>query len=298
MKNKWIMLLFSGVMIAALSGCSLSQATPTTDPGVLNTIVAQSIQLTQMAGTLTAVIAQESATPKATFTPSFTATLASTPTETTTPTLESGVWLLFDNDTNCRSGPGTSYPIITKIDAGNKLQAIARSEGDEFFYVRYFDTANHYCWVWKGTSYVTGNTHAVPMYTTVPTKAPSITPTVESGFNVSYKSLQTCSSKYSLLFNVMNTGNITWKSIKIVVQDNTKGVTVTHTSNSFTGYTGCNVTQTQSDLATGEPGLVSTYNPGEFSFDPTGDSLTITVSLYSSIDNSGTVVSKTFSIKP
>ena len=74
--------------------------------------------------------------------------------------------------------------------------------------------------------------------------------------------------------------------------------TVTHTANKFTGYTGCSVSIDEGDFVTGESGPVSTYLPGEFSYDPTGHALTVTVSLYSEKGNAGTVVTRTLSVTP
>lgn len=297
MKTKWIKLIFTCMLIFTLSACA-APLEPTVDANALGTIVAQNVQLTQLAATLTEVIAQQSATPAATATPNVTATFTPTPTETATPTKLSGVWLTLDQTTNCRLGPGTYYPVAATIEAGNQLQAIARSEDGEWFYLRYFDTSNHYCWIWRQTSYLTGDPNWVPMYTTQPTATTTITPTSAAGFTVSYNSLQTCSSKYALSLNLKNTGWQTWQSIKIVIVDNTTGTTVTHTADKFTGYTGCNVTQDQGDLTTNETGLVTSYNPGEFTYDPTGHLLGITVSLYSEKGQAGTVITKSISATP
>ncbi len=284
------------LVIALLSACA--PAAPTEDPGALATIVAQSVQLTQLSASLTEVVAKQSATPAVTKTPFSTATLTMTPTITMTPTQESGLWLTFDQNTNCRYGPGTSFSIAALVEAGTKLQAIAQSEDGEFYYVRYFDTSNHYCWVWKQTAYQSGTTNVVPVYTTVPSATPSITPTAAAGFTVSYKSLQSCSGKYYLLLSIKNTGYLTWQSIKITATDNTNNTTVTHSSDNFTAYAACGIGLQQGDLTTNEPGDVATYNPGEFSYDPTGHNLTVTISLFSEKGNAGTVVTKTIAVNP
>lgn len=296
MKTKLIVWMLTSVLVVSLCACATQ--VPTVDSNALGTIVAQNVQLTQLAGTLTAVVAQQSATPEVTNTSSFTKTPRPSPTITLTPTPLTGLWLTFDQDTNCRYGPGTSYGISATIGAGERLQAIAQSEDGEFYYVRYFDTSNHYCWVWKQTAYQSGTTNIVPVYTVQPTNTPTITPTSDAGFTVKYNSLQTCSSEYSLLLTVTNTGYLTWQSIKIVIVDATAGVTDTHTSNKFTGYSGCSISQDQADLTTGEYGLVSNYSPGQFTYDPTGHTLNVAVSLYSEDGNTGTVMTKSFTFTP
>lgn len=297
MKTTWKLFSITLLLTLALSACTTNTA-PTMDPAAASTIDALNLQVTQIASTLNAIITEKSATPKPTNTPAVTSTpsFTATPTETATPL--SGVWLNFDSATNCRLGPATSYGIAATVDAGVQLQALARSQDGEFFYVRYFDTSNHYCWVWKGTSYKTGNENSLPVYTAQPTYAPTITPTSAASFNVTYNSLQTCSSKYFLVFNITNTGNLAWQSVKIVIVDSTQGTTVTHTSNYFTGYSGCSLTKEESDLLTGEPGQATSYSPGEFSYDPTGHTLLATISAYSEKNQTGTVMSRAIPITP
>lgn len=298
MKTTSKILTITLLLTLALSACTANTTTPTTDPAAASTIEALNLQVTQIASTLNAIIAEKSATPKPSNTPASTATpsYTATPSETVTPL--SGVWLNFDNATNCRLGPATTYPRAAIVDAGVQLQALARSEDGEFYYVRYFDTSNHYCWVWKGTSYQTGNPKTLPVFTAQPTYAPTITPTSAASFNVSYNSLQTCSSKYFLVFNITNTGNLAWQSVKILIVDSTEGTTVTHTSNYFTGYSGCSLTKEESDLLTGEPGQATSYNPGEFSYDPTGHTLLATISVYSEKNQTGTVMSRVIPVTP
>ncbi len=298
MKKTWKLITISIIFALILSACSSTPAAPTMDAAAASTIEALNLQVTQIASTLNAIIAEKSTTPEPTNTPAVTATPKNTSTPTQTATPLEGVWLNFDSATNCRLGPATTYGIAATVDAGVMLQALARSQDGEFFYVRYFDTSNHYCWVWQGTSYKTGNPNILPVFTAQPTTAPSITPTSAASFKVSYNSLQNCSAAYFPTFTITNTGNMTWQSVKIVIVDSTQGVTVTHTSNNFTGYSGCSISQQQEDLTTGEPGLVSSYLPGEFTYDPTGHSLMVTVSVYSEPGQTGTMQSRVIPVTP
>jgi hypothetical protein len=65
----------------------------------------------------------------------------------------------------------------------------------------------------------------------------------------------------------------------------------------FTGYVDCAVDQTQSDLTTGEPGIVSNFN-FPFAYDIDNHSLTITVTVYSKDGLAGTSVSRSITVTP
>ncbi len=298
MKKLNLLITCSFLLLLILAACA-PQATPTADPAMISTIVAQNILLTQSAATMTALVAQQSATPAATNTPNASPTPYLTPTETVTPTPLEGVWLLFDNDTNCRAGPATYYTRVALVEAGNNIQALAMSQDENFYYIRFFDTSNHYCWVTKDTVYVTGNKYTLTKFTAQPTNTPAPQPTVEAGFTVAYSSLQNCTLGYFLNFTIKNIGNTPWQSVKITMTDNTNNTTTVFASDSFVGYTGCTETQSQNDLSLNEPGLVSTYNAaGVFAYDPTGHSLGITVSLFSEKGLKGTTISKSLSVTP
>jgi uncharacterized protein YgiM (DUF1202 family) len=293
MKKKFAKWILVGLLVISMTACS--SATPTVDSNTLATMVALDVQLTQVAATMTSMVEAESATPLVTNTPIPTET--PTPEPTVTPTL-SGVWLTFSTNTNCRSGAGTYYPIIMTVNAGSQVQAIANSSDGQFYYVRVIDTSTHYCWVWSQTASYVGNPNVLPQYTSAPTNTPTLTPTVAAGFTVTYNSLTSCSPNYALVLTIKNNGYMTWQSIKITIVDSTTGSTLTHTSDLFTGYSSCTIAQQQEDLTTGEYGMVSNYSPGEFSYNPTGHSLAVTVSLYSQNGLSGTVMSQTIGVTP
>ena len=294
MKTNRLLLAIILVFVSGLTACS-STAQPTVDSEMLGTIVAQSIQLTQAAQQLTSVVAQQSATPIATLTPIPTDTPTLEPSLTPT---QAGVWLTTTANTNCRQGPATYWPIIMTLGQGTQVEGIARSTASDFIYVRVIDTAVHYCWVSGPATVSNVDTGRLQAYTPVPTDTPTITPTSAANFTVSYVDMTACSGSYLVTLNIKNVGFQTWQSIKMVIVDSTKSVTLTSTADNFTGYSACSAVQTQGDLTTNETGEVSNYPSAPFTFDPTGDSLSITVYLYSEKGLSGTVVSKTIGVKP
>jgi hypothetical protein len=201
-------------------------------------------------------------------------------------------------NTNCRQGPQTIWPIIVTLSQGTQVKAIGTSPDGNYMFLRVLDTAVHYCWVVTQAVSVTGNSGVLPKLTPLPTVTPSITPTPAPNFTLSYNSLTSCSGKYALRLLVTNTGYLTWKSIKLVIVDNTDSVTSTSSSDDFIGYEGCSIDQQQGDLTTGEYGIVTNYNPGQFSYNPAGHALLVTVSLFSEDGLSGTVITKTLAVTP
>jgi len=277
-----------------LVGCTTA-VQPTFDSAAIGTIVALNVQLTQSAATLNALAAIQSAIPLPTTQATPTVTL--TPEPSITPTLD-GVYVTTLQNTNCRQGPQTTWPIILTLSQGTQVKAIGTSPDGNYMFLRVLDTAVHYCWVVTQAVTVTGNSGVLPKLTPLPTVTPSITPTPAPNFTLSYQSVTSCSSSYFLRLLLTNTGYLTWKSIKLVIVDNTASVTSTFTSDNFVGYASCTADQQQADLTTGEYGIVSNYNPGQFSYDPTDHALLVTVSLYSEDGLSGTVITKTLAVTP
>lgn len=295
MKLKWIKWLVPSLLALLLASCSLLSGQSTPDAASMSTIVAQDVMLTQVGATLTAVISNQSATPATTDTPMPTETLTPQPSTTPTP---NGVWLSITQTTNCRLGPSTLWPIVATLQQGQSFDAIGRSTDNQFIYLRVVDSSVHYCWVYIPAVVVSGDIDRLSALTPIPTYTPTITPTPAAGFTISYDSLTTCSSAYIINIMIKNTGYLTWQSVKMSITDNTTSTTVTHTADDFTGYSGCGVSLTQQDLSNGEYGVVSAYNSGQFSYDPTGHPLTVTVTLYSDNGLSGSFITKTLSVTP
>lgn len=267
------------------------------DTDAFNTIVAQNVQLTMMAGTLTAVASQptaEPATQEAAVIP--TATLTEAPAATAT--VLNGVWVSFNANTNCRFGPGTAYYLIKTFETGDQAEVVGQSTDGTYIYVKSVDASTHYCWV--PTSYatlITGTLNQIAKITPYPTNTPTVTPTGDASFSLSFNGISNCGGNYYVRVQVANTGYLTWKSIKIKVVDNDTGDKMVEESDSFVEYSDCAMDVTQADLTTGEPGIVTNYN-FPFAYDLENESLTITVTLYSKDGLAGTSVSRSITVTP
>ncbi|MEA5077877.1 MAG: hypothetical protein VB013_04830 [Anaerolineaceae bacterium] len=302
MKNRTIYWILPVLLMFVLSSCNLT-AQQTPSDVEMQTMVALRVEQTQLAATLAAV--QQFITPTLepgqptpvppteTLTP--TVTLTPEPTNTATP---SGVWLTITENTNCRVGPASYYRLITSLTAGQTVEATGKNSYNDYFYVVNPDNPNGYCWVWGKYATVSGSTDILPVYTAQPTNTPTNTPTVAPGIDLDYEGLDSCSGNYYVKIRVLNTGSSTWKSIKIVIKDNDTSTTLTNASDTFTSYSGCTVSSNQKDLTQGEEGVVANYSSGKFTYDPTGHSLTITVTVYSADSRTGTSFSKSFKVTP
>ena len=105
--------------------------------------------------------ATETPTPTLSNTPSPTSTLQPTATETPTPTLSPSPTLsptpaytavVTALILNARSGPATTYDILSEIPLDTILTVLARSTDSEWFYIILPESGAN-AWVWKGGSH-------------------------------------------------------------------------------------------------------------------------------------------------
>ena len=298
MKTKALTIVVSLLIIGILAGCNLpfgQQDQTIKNPEEAGTFIAQNVNSTLNARldlTNTAVAAFTS-TPFPTATP----TIFYTPSSTPYPTKET-VWLEVNKDSNCRLGPANYYSLVRTLKQGEKVQVVGRDAFNGYFYVRNPEENGSACWVWAKYVTITGDTSRVPVYTAIPTITPTFTPTSAPGIAVEYQSLTSCGTDFAIRMLIHNTGSITWKSIRIVVKDNTTNQSFVQESDLFQSYNGCSLEMAQKDLTFGEDGYISNYNPGQIPYDPTGHSLTISVTAYSEDGLKGETASDSVKVTP
>jgi len=303
--KKYILIAILLLMTVALTACNLPLGGANQSGSVVQTEVALNVALTQFAASQTAAVIAP-VEPTATLAEPTTAleTLAptNTPEPTLTPTL-GGVWLAVQENTNCRSGPGSMFGFLGLINAGQQVEAVGRSTVSDYYYIKNPTNYSDYCWLWSRYSTIAGNTGILPVFTPQPTPSPVVTPTntkAPADFFVKYLNTQTCPPMYGIQLYVENTGSTTWQSIRVKLDDVTNAVTTTHTNNYFFGTDGCikDVSNQQGDLTPGEFSRVALVDAGEFNYNPSGHSFTATVTLYTGDGSTGTSVTKTITFTP
>jgi hypothetical protein len=222
------------------------------------------------------------------------------PTSATTPT---GVWLILQDNTNCRVGPGSSFGYVTQINAGEKVEAVARNPFDNYYLVRNPNNPGTYCWLWSQYSTVTGNITTLPVLTPQPTPTPRITPTFTvppADVTFLYRGVETCGSDYYFKFSAENSGALIWRSFKLVVVDVTDDTTFIHTGDLFSDAEGCSIGLKQEDLTSGEYSYIVNYDPGQMTYNPVGIGHTFqaTLTVYTNDGLTGTSVTKSLTITP
>jgi len=194
MKNQTVRWVSLFVAITILAGCSFPGAVTPQDPSEAYTQAAGTIMTTL---TLGAFINQSSETPLppivVTATPEPpTATIEDTqivvteaPVVTRTPTSSFPV-ISANVDTNCRSGPGAVYPIITGLFVGQTSEVLGKNNLGTWWYIRNPINSSGKCWVWTNTTKVVGDTSSLPTIATPPTPTPE-TPTITISSDASIK---------------------------------------------------------------------------------------------------------------
>ena len=305
--HKWRVLSVLLVFSLLLTSCNLPTKNDETSDSMMQTAIALNVALTQVASTLTAMspVTTQPAQPTATLTaaPLDSPTVTNTPEPMLTPT-EAGVWLTLNENTNCRSGPGSMYELLGTISAGERVQAAARNPYDDYYYVRYQTAYSEYCWLWSRYSTLSGEINILPVYTPQPTPTPQVTPTATTApvdFTVSYLNTQSDSGMYVIQFFVKNTGGLIWQSLSVSMKDNANSRNFNFESDVFRGIDGgvLDSGNTQNDLATGESSRVAMIGiSGTLDYNPAGHSFTATITMYSKDARTGQSLSKTITFVP
>jgi hypothetical protein len=218
----------------------------------------------------------DTATPENTDTPTFTPTFTLTPTITDTPTITETptpevAMVYVSENTNCRTGPGTIYDWLTTISQGQEVEAIARSDVGDYWYVKRPDPPNSPCYLWGKYATPTGPHESLPVFTPPPTPTP-----IGFDFTISYYNYLDCNPIWALQYRVDNVGSKTIESWQTTAVDHTGGSNPFDSqSDIFYEFDACAPVNVQVDLTSGE----AYYVIQQFHADPKGHDITTKITL-------------------
>lgn len=163
------------------------------------------------------------------------------------PTISSSV------NTNCREGPSPDYKVLGYLLSNQTSEVHGRDSSKNWWYIINPEKPNNFCWVWKETTTVTGDTSNLPIITPPPPPAPP-----EVSFTASFSGVNMCSGNPLLVFGVSNSSEVELESAKMKIEDITESETVFGPAKDNTPFmtagSGCN--PNEDTLAPGGAGFV------------------------------------------
>jgi hypothetical protein len=300
------------ILILAMLACQTSpsgnvQPQPTLD---LDAAIAATANA---ARTLTALVS----TPVPSLAPSQTFTATTIPSETPTATLAFTAtpeipMISVSVSTNCRNGPGKIYDYQGALSVGKTVEVLAGEPTGKYWYIQNPEPeldGDQFCWVWGEYATITGDVSILPIYTPPPTPTATSTPNYTmtalsptskpantaspASFVVGFSGLDTCSSAWWVDVKVRNNGTVTFTSMSIVIKDMFNNTTFDIKSNGFTDRNGCGSDGFSNDL---DPGDIIFISGPEFSYDPTGHNLKVTLTMCTNSGQKGTCAKQNFDI--
>jgi len=191
-------------------------------------------------------------------------------------------------NTNCRSGPSTAFPIIFIALAGDNLNIVSGTTLKDYVIIENPSDPGQRCWLWTEFADITGDLSGLPVATPPPTPTPALK------FSMAFLQSEPCTG-WSLAFKVTNTGTKTLQSYTIVATDQTVNNTETTASNAFSERIACKVPNEIGSLDSGQSGFI--YE-NDFTYDPKGHTLLVYVTICSNNDMEGECESQGFFITP
>lgn len=182
------------------------------------------------------------AVPTVTFTPIlFTATETPSPTPPFTPTPLMPT-ITAQQNTNCRKGPGPAYERVGALMIGQTSIVYGRNSSSTWWYIENPERKGTYCWVWGGSTTVSGAASSLPVFTPPPppaTATKSGTGSETKLFSISYAARKKCSGDWYAYFSVKNTGEKVLESAAVKIRDFTTDTILSSTAsdNPFLGAT-------------------------------------------------------------
>lgn len=281
-----------------LSACKTSGAVPEADlqAQITQTMqaLATDVQSTLQAAAPTAAPATNTPVPTNTPLPTEPPAPTETPVpvviETSAPTAAPAINAVarMVQNTNCRSGPATTFPLVFVALKGESLKIVSGTTLQDYVIVENPTDPGQSCWLWTEFVDIQGNLTGLPMTNPPPTPTPALR------FSLAYLQIEPCTG-WSLAFKVTNTGSVPLQSYTIVATDQTADNTETTALNQFGERVSC---KTPVELGAVEPGKSGYIYENDFQYDPNDHSLLVYVTICSSNDTEGVCESQGFLITP
>lgn len=213
-----------------------------------------------------------------------------TPTPTDPPTTPGDAKVYVSENTNCRTGQGTSFERLMILLKGEEAEAVGVDTSGDYWYIRRPDKLNEFCWMWAEYATPSGAYQSLPVYTQVPTPTP--------GFEfelIFHSNIGLCGGLYVLQYRINNTGSFTFESWGTSSTDHTGGSNpLPNQQDSFVNISGCVSAGEMANLKPGEANYVNAL----FTADPTGHDITVAVQICNQDGLGGTCQSMTIRHTP
>lgn len=109
----------------------------------------------------------------------------SIPTVTSSPSGATIIVLMDQDQINVRGGPGTDYPVVGVLIAGQQVPATGRSVGGDWIQITYVGGPSGFAWVYSPLVEVSGSLRVIePPPTPTPRTTPTVDPTLAAQFIV------------------------------------------------------------------------------------------------------------------
>jgi hypothetical protein len=129
-----------------------------------------------------------------------------------------------EQDTRCRLGPSTVYNVVGFLLTTEQSTVQGKDSAGEWWYIENPKKPGSYCWVWSGSTRVSGDTGSLPVITPPPT--PTFTATVGPTFSLSFDNVHACSGTPTAILTVKNNGGGDLESLSLKIEDLTSSNTL------------------------------------------------------------------------
>lgn len=158
--------------------------------------------------------------------------------------------------TNCRRGPGKAYEDVGALLVGETTEAYGRDPTSEYIYVRNPDAGVEFCWVWGKFATLSDSLLVLPVLMPPPTPSQTLTPTPVPSFDMEFIGYVKCTG-WRMKIQIRNTSSQPFKSMAIVIKDETKEVELTANADAFTELNGCPISDTRDTIKPGDTFIIS-----------------------------------------